>query len=120
MRPRVDQSLLDIAIAGRLIETFIAEADGPARLEGDPLLSSAIAWQLSIVGEAVKRLSAELRQAHLDVPWSAMARMRDRVTHGYDTIDWSIVWHVVTSELPQAVAQVEAILVSRRVRLPDR
>ncbi|MCC6469129.1 MAG: DUF86 domain-containing protein [Alphaproteobacteria bacterium] len=61
-----------------------------------------------------------MRQAHSDVPWSAMARMRDRVTHGYDTIDWSIVWQVVTTELPRAVAQIESILVSRNVRLPDR
>ena len=57
MRQRDDQSLLDIAVAGRLIKTFVVEADSPAQLERNPLLSSAIAWQFSIVGEAANDLA---------------------------------------------------------------
>lgn len=89
-------------------------------MESSALLSSAVAWQLTIIGEAVKRLSERLRADHPAVPWAAMARMRDRVAHGYDTIDWSIVWRVVRDELPPVLSQVDEILTARKVRLPGK
>ncbi len=36
---------------------------------------------LEIVGEATKRLSPEIRALDTDIPWSEMARMRDRIIH---------------------------------------
>ena len=45
-----------------------------------------------ILGEAVKRLSDEFREAHDHIPWTDAARMRDRLIYGYDAIDLDIVW----------------------------
>ncbi len=36
----------------------------------------------------------------LQVPWGAMKRMRDRTTHGYHQIDWSLVWSTLVTDLP--------------------
>ena len=44
---------------------------------------------MEIRGEAVKRLPPELCQRYPAVPWKLIAGMRDRVSHGYDAIDYS-------------------------------
>ncbi len=47
---------------------------------------------LLIIGEAVKRLSEVFREMHHDIPWKPIARMRDRLIHQYDAVDWDEVW----------------------------
>lgn len=115
MKPRDEQSLLDIVLAGKRIAVFIAETSSASELERNALLSSAIAWQFHVVGEATKRLGQELRSSAPHKPWSDMARLRDRVAHGYDAIDWAILWRVAHEDLPSAIAFVEAILVARGI-----
>jgi len=117
MTPRDDQSLLDIVLAGRLIGQFGAEISTAAELEGNPLLASAIAWQFHIIGEATKRLSPGVRASSATIPWSDMARLRDRVAHGYDSIDWTILWRIAQTDLPTTVAAIEAMLRARGVDL---
>lgn len=36
--------------------------------------------------------------------------MRNRIIHGYDAVDFDILWAVVTVDLPPLVTQLEAIL----------
>ena len=43
---------------------------------------------MEVLGEAVKRLPPELCQRYPAVPWKLIAGMRDRVSHGYDAIDY--------------------------------
>jgi len=39
----------------------------------DPTLEAATLHWLQIIGEAAKRVSSELRERHLEVPWRAMS-----------------------------------------------
>ena len=50
-------------------------------LDEDQILQRAIVRSLEIIGEASKRLPAEMRNANPAVEWRAMARMRDRLIH---------------------------------------
>ena len=45
----------------------------------DPDLSRSIPRSLEIIGEAVKNLSPAFRDAHPDIPWNAIAGMRDKL-----------------------------------------
>lgn len=56
---------------------------------------------VEIVGEAAKQVSEPTRTAHPEVPWSAAARMRDRLIHHYFDIDLDILWVTVTEDLPE-------------------
>ena len=47
---------------------------------------------LEILGEATKRLTPELPLLHPDLPWRAMAGMRDVLIHAYDQVDLEEVW----------------------------
>lgn len=51
-----------------------------------------------------------LKQDHKDIPWREMATLRDRIIHGYFSIDYSIVWNVITDELPLLEPKITGLL----------
>jgi uncharacterized protein with HEPN domain len=65
---------------------------------------------LEIVGEATKRLPLSLREQYPTIPWRQMAGMRDRIIHGYDAIDFEVVWDAVKQEIPQVKPRLQQIL----------
>lgn len=91
--------LKDILEAMERIERFMGETNFNAFTQ-DEFLNSAVVRQLEIIGEATKNLPAAVRKRYPDVPWNSMARMRDRLPHGYWTVDYEIVWKVIKEELP--------------------
>lgn len=104
-----DQSRLeDIRQAAERIQDFVDDADVYTFRE-DQQLQSAVIFQLLIIGEATKHLSEDLQSSHDQVPWSKMARMRDRLIHGYFDVDITIVWTTVTRDIPQLLEDVERI-----------
>lgn len=66
----------------------------------DGMRQDAIVRQLAVIGEAVKLLSAESREAEPEVPWRDIAGMRDRLIHGYASLDLKIVWQTVVQDIP--------------------
>ncbi len=67
------------------------------------MLRLALTKLVEIVGEAAKQISSVTRADHPEVPWSAAARMRDRLVHHYFDIDLEILWRTVTEDLPNLV-----------------
>ncbi len=56
-----------------------------------------------MVGEAASRISGGYKSQHPEIPWKQMAAMRNRLIHGYFTIDPDIVWNTAKTELPELV-----------------
>jgi len=71
---------------------------------------SAVVRKLEIMGEAVKNVSDEIISSTPDIPWSSMARMRDKIIHGYFGIDADVIWKTVTKELPDILPVVKNLL----------
>jgi uncharacterized protein with HEPN domain len=80
------------------------------QFEADFRINFAVVRALEIIGEAARRLPMDLRDQYPDIPWRGMAGMRDRIIHGYDTVDLQIVWDVVKRDIPQIRPQVQQIL----------
>lgn len=57
----------------------------------DELRQDAVIRQLSIIGEAVKQLSDEIRNDYPSVPWQDIAGMRDKLMHDYFGVDLGAV-----------------------------
>lgn len=65
------------------------------------LISDAVLRNLEIIGEAVKQLPFSLTQQHEEIPWKKIAGFRDITIHAYGSIDFAIVWDIVTNKLPE-------------------
>ena len=82
-----------------------------SQFEDDVRTNFAVVRALEIIGEASKRLPAEVREEYPDIPWRNMAGMRDGIIHGYDTVDLQIVWDVVKVDIPKIKPWIQQILV---------
>ncbi|MBK6863199.1 MAG: DUF86 domain-containing protein [Ideonella sp.] len=87
---------------------------GTRGLHSDRKSQSAVICQVEIIGEAVKRLSPALTAAETAVPWRQIAGTRDRLIHGYFTVDLDAVWSMVEQDLPALRAQVQRIAAGRK------
>ena len=88
------------------ITTALRFVEGRTRsdLDDDEMRVLALTKLIEIVGEAAKQVTAETRQQLPAVPWSAAARMRDRLVHHYFDIDLDVLWSTVESDLPGLLA----------------
>jgi len=77
-------------------------------LDRDRLLSLALVRLLEIVGEAAAKVSPEGRTRYPAIPWSEVVSLRNRLIHGYDSVDLDILWRIVESDLPVLVRSLVA------------
>lgn len=109
MRSDSRQLLYDIVIATEAIRKFTLNRT-LRDYEDDLMLRSACERQFEIIGEAMARL----REANQDVfdrvgEGRAIIAFRNRLIHGYESVNAEVVWDVIEHEL----ANLE--LVSRRL-----
>ncbi len=81
-----------------------------ADLDSDRLFNLGMTRLLEIIGEAAARVSQATRDRHPQIPWSAIAGMRNRLIHGYDDVDFDILWDVVQRDLPALIVELEGIV----------
>ncbi len=65
---------------------------------------------VEVLGEAVKRLPEDLCQRHPQMPWRKIAGTRDYIAHGYDSVDYEVIWGVLDVEAAKLKAAALAIL----------
>ena len=53
----------------------------------DDMAKRAFTRRVEVIGEAVKNLSPEIYKKYPHIPWRKMAGMRDRLIHGYFSVD---------------------------------
>jgi uncharacterized protein with HEPN domain len=98
----------DILQSIRQIESFV-EGIQYEEFRKDDKTASAVIRKLEIIGEAAKQVPTRIRQKHPELPWTEMARMRDKLIHGYFGVDYEIVWKVVKERLPEVKTNLEKI-----------
>lgn len=88
-------------------------SDGRKRadLDQDRLLNLALVRLLEIIGEAANRVPEEQRAYLPQIPWPQIVSLRNRLIHGYDEVDFDILWQIVVHDLPPLIEALESLRV---------
>jgi uncharacterized protein with HEPN domain len=105
--PRV--TLRQIQDAAKRAQAVCAGKSLDALLK-DWQVMAALERCIEIAGAAVKRLPPELRDRYPSVPWKEIAGTRDHLSHGYDNVDYQVLWNAVQEDVPVLLVTVERML----------
>jgi uncharacterized protein with HEPN domain len=70
----------------------------------------AVIRNLEIVGEAAKRVPAQICERHPEIPWSRMTEMRNILVHEYHSVDPTIVFDSARHDLPPLLGPLRNLL----------
>lgn len=111
-KQRLTEYLQHILQAIQRIERYTADLD-----EADFLASEekqdAVIRNIEVLGEAARNIDRhypDYAAQHPDVSWADIYLMRNRVAHGYFSIDFEIVWKTVRNDLPELAARIAVLL----------
>ena len=76
-------------------------------LDTNRVLSLALVRLLEIVGEAASGVSADARAKRPRIPWAEIVGLRNRLIHGYDSVDLDVIWRIIEHDLPALVRELE-------------
>ena len=116
----------DVVVTLRQIEEFVAEAcelgRGRTRAEFDTDLSLRRHAEriVSLIGEAANRLPAAVRERHGEVPWRNIIGLRNRLIHGYEGVDFEVIWDVITTRSSALLAALPSIIEKESAHRPQR
>ncbi len=85
-------------------------SDGRDAFLASSMIQDAVVRNLEVIGEAAKRITRELRDRHVEIPWKQAAGLRDVLSHDYMSIDLMIVWNVIDSHLVPLRAAIGTLL----------
>ena len=110
MNPQIENALLDAHDAAIELDETIRGTSLETYLENRPM-RRIVERLLEIIGEAVGRAEAvdpALVATIVDV--RAVTGMRNRIAHGYDQLDHTILWRTATVSVPLLRADIEHLL----------
>ncbi len=92
------------------IVSVITEQTTKSDLLEDETLKRSVVRSLEVIGEATKKIPADIKYKWSDISWKNMAGMRDKLIHDYMGINYAIVWDVVKNIIPVLKQQIETII----------
>jgi uncharacterized protein with HEPN domain len=106
---RDDGYLLDILSAARRVLEYARGIDEAGFL-ASAKDQDAILRQLTIIGEAARRVSDECRAKHPEIPWSEMTGMRNRLVHDYLNVKLGTIWQTIQQDIPALISLIEPLV----------
>ena len=85
------------------IERHTSDVDELGFLNSE-LIQDAVIRNIEIIGEAsnnIQRVDPVFAARHAEIPWQVMYAMRNRVSHGYDKVDFEMVWKTICNDMPE-------------------
>ena len=79
-------------------------------LDTERVLSLALVQLMQIIGEAAGRVSPARQENPTEIQWPEIIALRNRLIHGYDTVDFDILWRIITNDIPPLISALERIL----------
>ena len=73
----------------------------------DEKTTYAVIRALEIIGEAVRRTSADTLERYPQIPWPRIVGLRNLLIHNYDDVRLQTVWDIVNLYLPHLISVLE-------------
>ncbi|MBW2059970.1 MAG: DUF86 domain-containing protein [Deltaproteobacteria bacterium] len=100
--------LLHILESINRIEQYTAE--GKETFFQDVKTQDAVLRNLQVLAESTQHLSDHLKASHPDVPWRAIAGLRNVLVHDYLGIKLETVWRTIETDLLDLKTKAQNIL----------
>lgn len=78
--------------------------------EKSPVVIRSVLYSIGVIGEAVKAIDPDFKAAHPDIPWRAIAGLRDRIVHEYFRTNTRRIWDVVQDDLEPLVVALQSAI----------
>lgn len=98
----------EMVTAGERIVDLVGDRSA-ASLSGDDLRRDALLWNFLVLGEAATQVSEALKADHEDVRWSDPIRLRNRIVHGYWSIDMDVLVATAVDDVPPLLQALRAV-----------
>lgn len=109
MQERRQKLLSDLAGATSELARFTAGVDLP-RFLADRALQLIVEREFEIVGEALHRLIRIEPSVETRIPEARrIIGLRNLLAHGYDSVDYRILWSAVTDHLPKLLQDLATL-----------
>ena len=79
-------------------------------LDADRQLNLALVRLVEVIGEAAAHVSQASRDRLPDIPWSSVVSLRNRLIHGYEEVDFDVLWDIVEADLPPLIEALQRAL----------
>ncbi len=107
---RRDLLLLEEMIeAGERVTTLVADASAD-ELGRDRQRRDALLWNFTVLGEASSQLTGALKERFPEVPWQQPSRLRNRIVHGYWSIDLDLLHTTARDQVPGLIVAIRRVL----------
>jgi len=74
------------------------------------MIIDAVIRNLEVIGEASKNIPENIREQYTTIPWRRIIGLRNIMIHGYFGIDLSIIWEIITKNLPETKPSIVEML----------
>jgi uncharacterized protein with HEPN domain len=79
-------------------------------LDSNRLLNLALTRLIEVIGESANRVPHAIQNEYPELPWLQMIGARNRLIHGYDSVDFDVLWMIVENDLPSLITHLQKIL----------
>ena len=80
------------------------------KFDSDEDVVQIICFNILQIGELAKNFSSQFIDKYNDQPWKQIKGMRDKVAHGYGTIDMDRVWNTTKNDIDPLLKYCKKIL----------
>lgn len=76
----------------------------------DTLTYDATLRNLELIGEAANHVPTTVREAYSDIPWRAIIGARNRLAHGYLSMNDDLIWSMIQDAIPKLLLGLQNLL----------
>lgn len=109
MENRDREILLKILKHAEHAAEYVSKFEDRSCFEADEMCVEATVFNLMQIGELAKAsLGDGAKKALGSIPWNQIYGLRNRIVHGYEGVNLSVVWDTIKDDIPVLIREIKA------------